>query len=445
MASAADPTVVNLFKKVYGQMTDLIPEDYLLQTDIPWRENQKVGETYVEAVVLTAETGWTLGGSAAELFDLNPPISGSVQQASVIPYQTVLSSLVPWGMISRSAGAGEKAFKDVTKYVVRNNLKSHGKLLEIIRIYGQYDGLLGYVSYYTGVYRGVSFTNGTGTLTLTDNSTLAFTNGINAAEKAILFRPGYFAAGIWVGIEGAIINEVNASNVVVQSGKITGVDPLLGIIYVDFTPTAPSAESGAGSMRLCFQGMEVFKEAIGVVNILTKVGSLFGISTSQYSLWHGNSFNCQQAVLSLKLVQNAVAVAVARGGLEGDIVLYVNPRSWARFSNTEAGLRVYDQSYQRSKAENGFEAIEFWSQTGKITVKAHRMIMEGQALGLHLPDWSRSGSAEISFKVPGMSDDLIYPAQNQNAYIFRSYADQYVFCRAPAKSIWFYNINDEAA
>src|SRR4051812_36752180 len=101
MASAADPNVVNLFKKVYGQMTDLIPEDYLLQTDIPWKENQKVGETYVEAVVLTAETGWTLGGSAAELFDLNPPISGSVQQANVIPYQTVLSSLVPWGMISR--------------------------------------------------------------------------------------------------------------------------------------------------------------------------------------------------------------------------------------------------------------------------------------------------------------------------------------------------------
>ncbi len=144
-------------------------------------------------------------------------------------------------------------------------------------------------------------------------------------------------------------------------------------------------------------------------------------------------------------MQNAVAVAVARGGLEGDLVLYCNPRSWARFSNTEAGLRVYDQSYQRSKAENGFEAIEFFSQTGKITVKAHRMIKEGMALGLHLPDWSRSGSAEISFKVPGMSDDLIYPAQNQNAYIFRSYADQYVFCRGPAKSIWFYDINDEAA
>ena len=34
MASVSTNEVVNLFKKVYGDLTDLLPEDYLLAKDI---------------------------------------------------------------------------------------------------------------------------------------------------------------------------------------------------------------------------------------------------------------------------------------------------------------------------------------------------------------------------------------------------------------------------
>lgn len=442
MSAVSTPDVVNLFKKVYGKIHDLLPEDYELQKDIPFSEKQKVGESWVEAVILTNEVGWTLGGSSMTAFELNPSSAGSVQQATVVPYSTVLSSVVPWGVISRSAGGGEKAFYDGTKHVVKNNLKSHGKLLEILRLYGQAADLLGYVSFATATYRGVAFTNGTGTLTVNGNS-VAFTNGINATTNWILFAPGSFAAGIWVGSEGVVVQEIDTNGIIVKEGKMIAVDPLQGAIQVDFVPTAASSVT---SHRIGFKGQATASDMIGIVNILSATTTLFGINTATYSLWKGNVVPNLNQKLTLTGIQNAIAQCVARGGLDGDITLYVNPRTWANLIVTESGLRMYDSSYKPGQAENGFEAITFWSQTGKITVKAHRFIKEGIAIGLHLQgDWSRSGSAEISFTVPGIPGEVIFPLQNQAGYAFRSYADQYIFCHAPAKSFIITQINDEAA
>jgi len=149
MAQVSSGTVVNLFKKVWGELRDLQPEDYIIQKQLKFSEKQKVGTSFVEAMVLTAETGWTLAGEAMEAFSINPAIAGTVQQTEVKASQTVLSSVVPWGVLSRSAGGGDKAFYDGTKYIVRNHLKSHGKLKEILSLYGQAAALLGYVSYAT--------------------------------------------------------------------------------------------------------------------------------------------------------------------------------------------------------------------------------------------------------------------------------------------------------
>lgn len=437
MSSVSTANVLNLFKKVYGDLQDLLPEDYQFQQAIPFAESQKVGEVYVEAICLTNETGWSLLGSVAGNAELNPAIAGAVQQTSVSPYETVLASLVPWGVIARSAGGGDKAFYAATKHIVRNNLRSHGKLLEILRIYGQSAAALGYVSYASATYRGVVFTTGTGTL-----NGVAFTNGINVASKAILFAPGYFAAGIWVGTEGAIIQQIDASNNVVASGKLVSVEPLYGYITVDFTPVAASSTT---SHRICFEGQATSKDAPGIINILSATGTLFGISTSTYSLWKGNVYACGGLKLSLSIIQQAIAQAVGRGALDGDIDLWVNPRSWATLLTDQAALRRYDAGYKSSEMENGAEALTYYSQSGMIRIKANRFIMEGMAIGLHLDDWSRSGSAEISFRVPGSSQDLIFPLQNSTSWAFRSYSDQYVFCHAPAKSILFTGINDESA
>lgn len=439
MASVSNGEVVNLFKKVYGDITDLVPEDYLLARDIPFSQKQKVGEKYLEAVVLTNETGITYGGSTMDAFELNPAVAGTVQQTEVTPYISVLGSVVPWGVLSRAAGAGERAFYDATKHIVKNNLKSHGKFKEIDRIYGQAERGLGTVSYATATYRNVALTNGTGTI-----NSVAFTNGVNTSDKAILFSPGQFAAGIWVGMEGVQVQQVLiSSGAVVAEGKLVDVNTEYGYIGVDFTPVAASAEH---SHKLVFKGMAESKEQIGMNKILsTQSGTLFNINVGNYQLFRGRKRSLNNQKFTLERFNDGVADSVNGGGLDGDLEVYVNPRTWAKTMTTEAGLRQYDSSYKPSEATTGFEAIKFHIQTGKAMINAHRFIKEGEAYAIHKPAWSRSGSAEVSFTVPGIDKEIIFPLENQAAMAFRSFSDQYLFCHAPGKSILFEDINDESA
>lgn len=443
MAQISSNDVVQLFKKVYGNINDLQPEDYILGKKITFQQKMKVGDSYVEAMVLSAETGWTLGGSGFDAFDLNAAVAGVVKQTTVVPYLSVLPSIVPWAVLSRSAGGGDKAFFDGTKHIVKNNLKSHGKLLEILRMYGQSPDLLGYVSYATATYRGASFTNGSGTLASTYFGSITFTNGVSSSGSSnyILLAPGQFAAGIWVGSEGVQVLEVDANKVVVASGKLLGVDPDLGILKVDYAPTAASSTV---SHRLCFKGQEILGDMIGMKSILGTKGSLFGIDNTQYSLWQGTQYAIANTRLQDTDLQKAIGRAVNRGGLDGDVLGLVNPRTWATLVSDQTAKRVYDKSYSPSEAEQGFESITFYTQAGKIEIMAHRMVKEGDAFIVHEPDWSRSGSAEISFTIPGIDREVIFPLENAAGFAFRSFSDQYLFCHAPARSILITGINDEA-
>jgi hypothetical protein len=437
MSQASDGNAIQLFKKVYGSLEDLQPEDYQLQRDLPFSQRAKTGESYNVAAVLTAETGITLAGSGTEAFELNPAIAGTIKQATVTPYISVLSSVVPWAVMSRSA-SDAVAFKNATKFIVKNNLKSHGKFLEILRLYGQTTEKLGYVSYATATYRGVALTNGTGTI-----NSVAFTNGVNTSAKAILLGAGQFAAGHWVGMEGVTVHQLDSNNVIVASGKLVGVEAHYGYIYVDFVPVAATS---ATSHKLCFDGMQDSKDALGVKGILQASGSLFGISTSSYSLWKGNHIQLSNVKFTFDKLQEGVALAVNKGGLDGDINLYVNPRTWGTLINTEAGKRQYDDSYSPDEAKNGFEAIVFHHQAGKAIIQSHRMVKEGDVFGMHMPDWERSGSSEIGFSVPAsMQGDVIFPLENFAGYAFRSFSDQFMFCNAPARSILWTGVNDESA
>lgn len=441
MGQQSNADAIEIFKEVYGNHENLLPDSTHLAKLMPFSEKGKVGDSFIEDVTLSFESGFTLSDST-DAFDLNPARAGVVKQAKVTPYICVLPSLLPWAMMSRSAGAGKKAFFDATKYIISNNLRSHYHVLEVLRLYGRSTKKLGYVSYATQDYRGASFTAGSGTLTLKDGSTLAFSNGINAASKAILLRPGDFASGIWVGMEGVKVNQIDANDAIVASGTLKGVNADLGYITVDFTPVAATSTT---SHRLCWDGMQSSKEMVGVHNILSNTGTLFNIPTADYSLWQGNVVDVQGKRLSMGVFQDGVAAMINRGGMDGDLDVYVNGRTWADLATGESNLVRHDNKYKPGEFSNGGKSITFYSQNGSATFHSHRCVMEGDAFALQKDCWTRSGSQEASFQIDGMAQDIIFALENQAGYAFRSYSDQYVFCRRPADNILFKNINDESA
>jgi len=40
----------------------------------------------------------------------------------------------------------------------------------------------------------------------------------------------------------------------------------------------------------------------------------------------------------------------------------------------------------------------------------------------------RGGSAEISFRIPGIDKDVIFPLESQAGWCFRSFSDQFWLC-----------------
>jgi len=51
MSSISNATVVNLFKRVYGSLQNILPEDYEVAKQFPFSAKQKVGEKYIEGIV----------------------------------------------------------------------------------------------------------------------------------------------------------------------------------------------------------------------------------------------------------------------------------------------------------------------------------------------------------------------------------------------------------
>jgi hypothetical protein len=149
--------------------------------------------------------------------------------------------------------------------------------------------------------------------------------------------------------------------------------------------------------------------------------------------------------LTFARLQAAAANATNRGGLDQNLVIMCNPRSFANLVNAEAARRQYDRSYSSSEFDNGAEAIKFYYAGGSMTVKAHRYVKEGECYGMALDTWVRSGSAEVSLKVPGVDKEIIFPLENSSAQAFRSFQDSYIFCRAPARNFIITGINDESA
>jgi hypothetical protein len=123
-------------------------------------------------------------------------------------------------------------------------------------------------------------------------------------------------------------------------------------------------------------------------------------------------------LLTFDRLQIAAANATNRGGLDQDLTVMVNPRSFAQMINAEAARRQYDDSYKSSEFDNGAKEITFYYAGGSMKVVANRYVKEGEAYGFVQDTWVRSGSAQISLKVPGIDKEIIFPLENSSAFAF---------------------------
>jgi len=390
-----------LYKKVYdGKLENLIPDGVKLLNAIKFvRKEKRPGADYNQSVILGMEHGVSFAEPDEGAFALNPPISGVIKQASIKGYQMVLRSAMAFDTMFAADSAGERAFEEATKYIFQAMMDSMSKKLEIRLLYGQ---------------------SGLATIGSPSGNVLPIT-------------AGEWAPGIWGGAENMRLEIYSAAGVLRGDCKVSTVDFDNKSVTVDALP------AGVVSTDVIYEYGSSGKEMAGLHKIITNTGSLFGISASQYSLWKGNS-HAVGGALSFNKLAKGLAKPVAKG-LQSDVTVYVNPASWADLMTEQAGSRRFDVSYKAGgTAQNGSEALEFFSQNGKMTIVASIFVKEGFAYAINHDQFLRVGSTDLTFKNPLSNEDFFHLLENNAGVGIRCYTNQALFCTKIGHQLLFTGI-----
>jgi hypothetical protein len=395
-------TMNGLFKEIYASdLQDLIPDGVKLLQKIPFSKKDKMlGNFYHFPVILGQEHGVTFSGSGDEAFDLLAPIAGQIKDATVQGSQLVMRSAMSYAQAARSAEGGAKAFKQATKYLVGNMLRSVTKKLEIEMLYGQ----IGY-------------------------ATLA----VMGAPSATLPIPAaQWAPGIWAGAEKMPIEIRDSAGANPVSRTVVSVD------FAARTVTVNSPYQAAAGDVIWHQGA-YGNEFAGLHKIITATTPLFGVDPTAYSLFKGNEYDASASALSFAKVQEAIAKAVEKG-LDSDVMVLVNPEVWSDLLTDQAALRMYDSSYGPAKMENGAKELKFHGQNGAIEIVPSIYCKRGFAYGISLDEMVRVGSTDVTFRRPIQGDEFFRDLESNAGYELRCYTDQALACSAPGRNVLIYNI-----
>ncbi len=400
-------TSAGLYKEVYGGENDIdkvVPVSSVLYDIFPFSEDERIGDSFHQAVTSGFEQGFTYGGSSGAIVTLNDQVAASDLDATVTSVELIGKSRMAYTAASRASGS-KASFRKAWNHRLLNLRRASMKRLELMLTRGQ-KGL--------GIVSGIS----TGVITITEASWSPMT---------------------WAGMEGAILEAFTTSD-----ATATQHDTDLTISAVSksartITVTGTSS-SVAPADVLFFKGAKTttsWKECAGLVKVASNTGSLFGIDASSYNLFAGNTASSFGTPTMGKYL--AALTEAVDSGLDEKVFLGIPPKAWEVCNADLAEKRDYDGSYSKAKAENGSQSISFYGQSGEVELRSMPYLWRGESVIFPKSPYSRKGSAEMGMGVPGLPGDgreVFFHVQTQNAVETRSYTDQALFCVSPNTSCY---------
>ncbi len=405
-ANSVAATLSSNYKQTYGpKLETLVPDGVKLYKDVKLMlGEQQQGGQYNQPLAMALEHGISYGAGDA-VISLQAAVAGKLENAVITGAQMVGRAQFGWTVASR-ASRGGNYFVQGTEVVLRSLMLSMKKRAEAEGFYGA-DGL-GIVSSVSG-----------SVITLTAAS---------------------FAAGMWVGMEGAPIDVYTgtpaATGTLVQSCKVTAVD-------IDaLTITVDNIGLIVATNVLFYKG-SFGVESEGIKTILAKTsGNQFGIAIASYpDLLKGTTYAVGGALTFAKVVKG-LAKALPKGG-EGSFKIYTHPESWQDLVNEGEAARTFGgDQWKPAGIERGTESIKFFSVAGQVEIIPSTYVKRGDSFAM-LQDgsWKRIGSTDITMRVPGMENDQVFvPIADAGGFEVRCYKDFAWFCDRPAASVYYSGI-----
>lgn len=407
MVAVNTTTVMDtVFKyKVADKVNNLVPSCGIYQKKIPKiSKAERLGRKFLWPVALTYENGVTYGDGTS--FAYNASIAAVYDEIEIESFPVVLRSQVSMASYNRMK-TSEQAF--VTNMSLRTSTmkESLTKRAEIEILHGKIG--LGIVS-----------------------STAA--SGAN-----VVFTAATWAAGIWGGMEGSLLEVRDSSGTLIN----TNADVVLSTVDVEnktivVTGNATDLGNIAANHSIFFKGSYA-NSMNGIYKQLQNAGTLFGINAATYNLWKANTLAVGGALTFAKVLEGA-AKAVGKGGLMEDAMLCVSARTFEKLNADLAALREMDSSYSGDKLEIGTQNIVYRYQGGKLEVIAHPLNKEGEAALHPSKAIKRIGANDIEF---GFGEGRYFKELESNAgYQIICQYDYVILISQPAKCVYYSGITN---
>lgn len=403
-------TLDTMFKyKVAKKVNNLVPSVAILQKMIPkLSPAEKTGRKFLWPVALTLENGVTYGDNTA--FSYEESVAAVYDEIEIDSNPCVLKSRVALSAANRMANS-ETSFINHMSLRAGNMKESIMKRAELSCLYGKSSVGLATISSQSG----------------------------SGTTRTIVVTDATWSAAMWGGLEGAAVDVVTSS-AVQNAAKVTisTVDPDTKSMVLAGT-SGDLDEYSAG--RFLYFRTSYANDFSGLDAQLTNTGALFGINAATYQLWKSTSYAVSGRLTMSKLLYGA-SKAVGKGGLAEDCAVLVSPITFENLNADLSALKIYDQSYKRTKGENGVHGIEFHFQSGTMKIIAHPYVKEGEAFLFPEKGIKRIGATEISF---GFGDgEYFEKLEGAAGYQLLIQYDWCILVCCPAKCVKFTGITNAA-
>jgi len=409
------------FKRKYADKLErAVPDFAILRKEIPFKQQEKLGETYNFPVKLTRSHGitWNGGATAGTAFALNAAITFVTKNAQLSGSEFMMREQIAYGAIARSGTGEDASYGPVMDEVPLEMNEASNFYLEMALLYG-------------GMSIGtIESQSGSGT------------------TRAFVITKATWAAGLWAQMEGASLDGWTLTSEV-PSGTIVNTNAQILVTTIDPDTRTINTSGNATDLDAMVAGKAFVPRGAkgnwfeGITRIASNTGSLFNIDAATYNLWKGNTHAVNSVAMTLTIAQRGITRAVVRGLME-KVTLLMSTYTWTDVNNDLAALRRYAESTKQG-LDIGTEKITFYGANGQMELMAHPMLKAGEALAVPLKHFKRVGSSDITFKLPGMPEGQFFRHLTDNAGCeLRCYFDQAVVCTKPARTVRFTGIVNDS-
>lgn len=372
MAEETLVTANGMFKETYdNEIVKFEPDFAILQMDVPFKEDEKIGSKHHKAVEVRrgGAVTWASGALAGTAFALNASIPAQSADAQFTPSMAVLPWSIAYSVITRSL-TSRQAFENQFLRTTFNMKARMRFATELAMLYG--GSSIGAIASLTGA----------------------------TTSRAYVISKQSWAVGIWAQCEGL---ELDAYDPTLTTKRNTNAAIVVSLVNtnartVNVTGNAADLTATLANDVLVLRGT-VGNQFTGLDVMTQNTGSLFNIDGGTYGVWRGNTYDVGNVSLKMAAITNAASSSVGRGSL-GKRTCYLSHYAWNDLNTDEAALRRFIDD-TRANVRRGTKSIVYDGPNGEIEIKQHPMVKSGEAFLVDVDDLERLGSTDVTFNLPG--------------------------------------------